>query len=323
MTVAGQLLEVSNLTTTFHTDEGVVRAVDDVSFRLEEGETLGIVGETGCGKSSLARSILGLVPPPGRVEAKRIRYRHIELSSFSSRSWRRLRGSEIGFIPQNPFGALSPVIRINDQFRHVLRAHQSLSRRACRSEAAKMLERVRIRDPERVLRGYAHELSGGMAQRTVIAMALVLTPRLIVADEPTTGLDVSVQRQILELVAELKRDAGSSMILVSHDLGVVAQYCDRIAVMYAGRIVEMGTVLDVLRAPAHPYTTALVSAVPKPGTELESLGGTVPDLREPISGCAFFDRCPHRMDPRCENERPMLREVGVDHWAATFCDIPR
>ena len=162
-----------------------------------------------------------------------------------------------------------------------------------------------------------------MAQRTVIAMALVLTPRLIVADEPTTGLDVSVQRQILELVAELKRDAGSSMILVSHDLGVVAQYCDRIAVMYAGRIVETGTVLDVLRAPAHPYTTALVSAVPKPGTKLESLGGTVPDLREPISGCAFFDRCPHRMDPRCDNERPMLREVGIDHWAATFCDIPR
>jgi peptide/nickel transport system ATP-binding protein len=298
-----------------------VLAVDGASFRLNEGETLGIVGETGCGKSTLARSILGLVRPPGEVDAQCIRYRNRELSGISRREWRQLRGSEIGFIPQNPFGALSPVMRISDQFHHVLKAHGNLSRQARWQEAATMLDRVGIHEPERVLRGYVHELSGGMAQRTVISMALILSPRLIVADEPTTGLDVSVQKQILELVVDLKQNTGSSMILVSHDLGVVAQYCDKVAVMYAGRIIEIGTVFDVLKRSAHPYTIALLAAVPKPGSELQSLSGTVPDLREPLLGCAFYERCPYRMDPRCENERPEMRLVGDSHWVATFCDV--
>ena len=309
------ILEVDGLTTRFATRRGDVHAVNGVSFTVGDGEIVGIVGESGCGKSVTIRSILGLVRSPGRVADGRVSFIGNEIQHLPQRHLRRLRGASMGFIAQNPFGALNPILRIDRQFHNMIRAHAKTTRAKSRARAKAMMDAVGISDPERVLGGYAHELSGGMAQRVVIAMALTLDPRLVVADEPTTALDVTIQRQILDLLRRVVRDDHRSMLLVTHDLGVVAQYCDRVVVMYAGKVVESGLVADVFQEPAHPYTLALLQAVPRPGHELRALGGRVPDLVDYPVGCPYADRCRFRFD-RCTDEAPELlpepRASGAD-----------
>ncbi|MCY3663365.1 MAG: ABC transporter ATP-binding protein [bacterium] len=314
------LLEVSDLRVQFRSRRRTVHAVNGVSFAIGEGETVGLVGETGCGKSATVRAIIGLLKSPGRVTAGAVRLEGTDLVGLQPRQLRQIRGARIGFVPQNPFGALNPVLRIERQFRNVIRAHGRGRRGEIRSTALDMLDAVGIADPDRVLRGYAHELSGGMAQRVVIALAMVLNPRLVVADEPTTGLDLTIQRQILDLIRDLAETEGRSMLLVTHDVGVVAQYCSRVLVMYAGQVVESGPVRRVLTEPAHPYTEALLAAVPRRGERLVGAQGTVPTLLELPPGCFYYDRCQYRSDPRCATEAPSLREVGPEHWAAVHYD---
>ena len=304
------LLEVKNLHTRFTTHRGVVRAVNGISFEIREGELVGLVGETGCGKSVTARSVLGLIRPPGRIVEGEINFEGTNLRDLSRREFRNLRGTGISFVPQNPWGALNPILRIERQFRNVIRAHTKASKQECWDMSLAMLESVGIQGPERILKGYAHQLSGGMAQRVVMAIALVLNPRLVIADEPTTGLDVTIQRQILDMVMELLERDRRAMLLVTHDLGVVAQYCHRVIVMYAGKIVESGPVSEVFVSPAHPYTQALLAAIPRPGHDLVSLRGRVPSLVDYPTGCPFKDRCDHAFEP-CEGTEPLLHELSV------------
>lgn len=314
------LLEVHALRTEFRTPRGVVRAVNGVSFAVAEGELLGLVGETGCGKSVTARSILGLIRPPGHVVGGRITFDAVDLQNLKRRDLQKLRGSEISFVPQNPWGSLNPILSIEQQFRNVIKAHRpDLAKQRCSDMALEMLQAVGIHDAMRVLKGHAHELSGGMAQRVVIAIAMVLDPRLVIADEPTTGLDVTIQRQILDLVRRLLREHSRSMILVTHDLGVVAQYCDRVAVMYAGKIVEIGPVHEVMKEPAHPYTHALLQAIPRPGRRLVPLLGTVPSLINYPAGCPFHPRCAFVQENSRQIE-PELRELTPGR--AVACHLP-
>lgn len=313
------LLEVSNLHTRFHTHRGVVRAVNGISFEIREGELVGLVGETGCGKSVTARSLLGLVRSPGRIAEGEIVFDGTDLRALSGREFRKLRGTGISFVPQNPWGALNPILRIERQFRNVIRAHTDASRSECWDMSLAMLQKVGIQGPERILKGYTHQLSGGMAQRVVMAIALVLNPRLVIADEPTTGLDVTIQRQILDMVMELLAEERRAMLLVTHDLGVVAQYCHRVIVMYAGKIVEEGPVAEVFVDPAHPYTQALLAAIPRPGQKLVSLRGRVPSLIDYPKGCPFADRCDHAFE-LCTVEEPLLRELTVARHFA--CHLP-
>jgi oligopeptide/dipeptide ABC transporter ATP-binding protein len=315
------LLEVRDLRTEFHTHRGVVHAVNGVSFSIAEGELVGLVGETGCGKSVTARSVIGLVKPPGRVVGGSVTLRGRDLRRVSSRELRRIRGGQISFVPQNPWGSLNPVLRIERQYRNVIRAHlKGVSRREAWDRSLRMLEHVGIRDPGRVLRGYAHELSGGMAQRVVIGMSLVANPGLVIADEPTTGLDVTIQRQILDMIMSLLEEEHRAMLLVTHDLGIVAQYCHRVIVMYAGKVVESGPVSEVLTSPAHPYTEALIGAIPKPGRELTRLRGTVPSLIDYPRGCPFRERCDYVHELSGEVE-PELRLISPGRMLA--CHLPK
>lgn len=285
-------LEVRDLTTRFMTRRGAVHAVNGVSFDVPPRSIVGVVGESGCGKSATIRSILGLVPPPGEVISGEARLDGVDLLSLRSRELRQIRGTRVGFVAQNPFGALNPILKVGRQFHNVISAHRSRVSRAESTEIAReMLNRVGIPGVQRVLDGHAHELSGGMAQRVVIAMALSLDPDLVVADEPTTALDVTIQRQILDLVRDLVVNGGRSMLLVTHDLGVVSQYCDDVVVMYAGKVVETGPVSEVFRSPAHPYTLALLESVPRRGELLRPLTGRVPDLIDYPKGCPFRFRC--------------------------------
>jgi oligopeptide/dipeptide ABC transporter ATP-binding protein len=314
------LLSVSDLRTEFKTRRGIVHAVNGVEFDIGEGELVGLVGETGCGKSVTARSIISLVTAPGRVVGGDVRFDGRDMRAARGRELRRIRGNGVAFIPQNPWGALNPVISIERQFRNVIRAHDGrVSRRECWVRANEMLERVGIQGPDRVLKGYAHELSGGMAQRVVIGLALVLNPRLVIADEPTTGLDVTIQRQILDLIMELLERDRRAMLLVTHDLGIVAQYCHRVIVMYAGKVVESGLVNEVMLQPAHPYTRALLGAIPRPGQELTTLRGRVPDLIDYPTGCPFRARCDFASEV-CEQEEPMLRDLSSATRVA--CHLP-
>jgi peptide/nickel transport system ATP-binding protein len=316
------LLSVAELKVEFVTKLGTVKAVNGISFGVSEGEIVGLVGETGCGKSATARAMIGLLRRPGRVVHGTIEFDGAKVLSLPPKALRRIRGPGLGFVPQNPFGSLNGTLRIERQFRNVFRAHGDASRAEIRSASIKTLDDVGIPDPERILRGYAHELSGGMAQRVVIALALSLNPKLLIADEPTTGLDLTIQRQILDLLHQLVTVQGRSMLLVSHDLGVVAQYCSRVLVMYAGVIVESGPVREVLKTPAHPYTRALLAAVPRRGKSLRGLPGSVPDPIDYPVGCPFYDRCEFRADPRCATQAPPLRKIGPDHWVASFYDLP-
>lgn len=313
------MLEVSGLVTQFTVRHGIVHAVNDVSFEVRNGELVGLVGESGCGKSATVRSIMGLVDAPGRVVGGSVRLNGRELLGLPRRELRKIRGAQIGFVGQNPFAALNPVLKIEAQFANVARAHGRQRAAQARELAQARLSAVQMPAVERVLRGYAHELSGGMAQRVVIALAMLLDPELLIADEPTTALDVTVQREILETLRDLLARQTRSMLLVTHDLGVVAQYCDSVIVMYAGRVVERGPVKTVFRSPSHPYTQALLEAVPRPGRPVRQLRGSLPDpLHYPI-GCPYAARCPLAADV-CATTFPERRPTKTG--AEVACHFP-
>ena len=316
------LLSVRDLRTHFFSAGKVVRALDGVSFDIAEGEVFGIVGETGCGKSVTALSILRLIPfPPGKIVSGAIRFKETELLSLPPERMRAFRGKEISMIFQEPMTSLNPVFRVGEQMREVIALHQGLGREKAWEAAVAMLARVRIPEAEKVARCYPHQLSGGMRQRVMIAMELSCRPALLIADEPTTALDVTIQAQILRLLQEMRRELGTAILLITHDLGVVAQMCDRVAVMYAGGIVEEAGVVEIFEAPRHPYTQGLWGAIPPVEQERESLAvipGTVPDLSRPPAGCPFHPRCDSFLPGRCDRAVPAETRLGPRHVVACF-----
>ncbi|MFL5617539.1 MAG: ABC transporter ATP-binding protein [Gemmatimonadaceae bacterium] len=310
------LLEIEKLRTYFYTDNGVARAVDGVSFSVGVGETVGVVGESGCGKSVTALSILRLVRPPGRIEQGSVmRFEGRDLLGLDEREMQKVRGNRIAMVFQEPMTALNPVFTIGDQIGEVARIHAAASKRDAWAKAIEMLKVVGIPAPEQRAGEYPHQLSGGMRQRVVIAMALVMNPALVIADEPTTALDVTIQAQILELLADLTRRLGTSVLLITHDLGVVAENCTRVIVMYAGEVVEEATTVDLFARAHHPYTEGLLGAMPRVGGEkdrLATIPGTVPPPTNWPEGCRFRDRCPYSWE-RCESEHPPLYQIGGGH----------
>jgi oligopeptide/dipeptide ABC transporter ATP-binding protein len=311
--MSAPLLQVTDLRTYFFTDQGVARAVDGVSFTVAEGETLALVGESGCGKTVTSLSILGLVPdPPGRIlPGSSIRFRGEELVGSSPERMRRLRGNEISMIFQEPMTSLNPVFTIGEQIAEPLRLHRRLGKREARERGIELLREVRIPEPQLRFDEYPHQLSGGMRQRVMIAMALACEPALLVADEPTTALDVTIQAQILELLAELRERRRMAVLLITHDLGVVAEVADRVVVMYAGQVAETGTAGEIFRAPAHPYTEGLLASIPRVdriGERLRPIPGVVPPPHAWPAGCRFADRCPYVWE-RGRSEPPPLLEL--------------
>ncbi len=320
------LLQVDNLAVEFIVPRGSVRAVNDLSFSVRAGETLGIVGESGCGKSVTALSLLRLIPSPGRVAAGRILLDGRDLLMLSEAQMQQIRGNRVAMVFQEPMTSLNPVLTIGRQISETLVRHEGLSRRAARRRAVELLDLVRIVEPQRRLLQYPHELSGGMRQRVVIAMALSCSPKLLVADEPTTALDVSVQAQILNLLTELKRATGMGLILITHDLGVVAETCERVMVMYAGTKVEETATAELFRRPLHPYTSALMRAMPRLARRHESaakprrldeIPGMVPSLSTIAEGCRFAERCKHAV-ALCRSTEQVVREISPDHFAACW-----
>jgi len=313
------LLEIDGLRTQFSTEDGVVRAVNDIGFSLQQGETLGLVGESGCGKSVTALSIMGLLPRIGRVVGGSVRFESRDLLALSEREMRQIRGNRIGMIFQEPMTSLNPVHTIGEQVAEAARIHQNLGRAAARARAEDMLRRVRVPDPSRRLRDYPHQFSGGMRQRAMIAMALICSPRLLIADEPTTALDVTIQAQILRLILELKERIGAGVLMITHDLGVVAETCQRVIVMYAGRVVEEAPVEMLFDSPAHPYTRGLMASVPRGADRrrrrLPEIPGVVASLSQPMIGCAFAPRCPMAID-NCRAATPELRSIAEGHRVA-------
>ncbi len=310
------LLEIRELRTFFYTIRGIVKAVDNVSLKLEKGETLGIVGESGCGKSTLAWSIIGLVPPPGRIVGGSIIIDGMDITKMNENDIRHdIRWKKVSMIFQGAMNALNPVYKIRDQVAEPLLLNGYTEEEAY-NRVNELLENVGL--SSKIGERYPHELSGGMKQRVVIAMALVLEPDIVIADEPTTALDVVVQAQILNLLKELQRKKKRSIIIISHDLGVVTELAEKIAVMYAGKIVEYGTAEQIFENPLHPYTQALIRAVPRltgPVSKLEYIPGSPPDLRNPPPGCRFAPRCNKAFDP-CSKEEPLLKEVENGHYVA-------
>ena len=311
------VLEVRNLKTSFFTGEGIVKAVDDVSFNVTRGETLGLVGESGCGKSVTAMSITRLVSPPGRVVGGQILLNGQDLLGLSETDMRRVRGSQISMVFQEPMTALNPVLEVGFQIAEAVAAHENVSRKEAWDRAVESMRAVSIPDPEKRAKDYPHHLSGGMRQRVMIAMALVCRPTLLIADEPTTALDVTIQAQILELLDSLRHQYDLSMILISHDLGVIAEVAENVAVMYAGKIVEIGPVMDVFHNAKHPYTQGLLQSIPKLGSSLarkrrlDVIEGMVPNLLQLPAGCAFAPRC-HKRTPECSaSEIPLLPMSAV------------
>jgi len=306
------LLSLRHLVTAFDTDEGYLRAVDDVSFDVLPGKTLGIVGESGCGKSVTSLSILRLIPsPPGFIESGEALFQGKDLLQLSEREMRRIRGNDISMIFQEPMTSLNPVYTVGSQIIEAIRLHQSISRRAAKARAIELLDLVGIPAPSERVDSYPHTLSGGMRQRAMIAMALACEPRLLIADEPTTALDVTIQAQILDLLRSLQEDLGMSIIFISHDLGVMAEFSHEIAVMYAGKIVEHAETTELFRAPKHPYTQGLLRSLPSQrnrGERLPTIPGIVPDLRSLPPGCRFQDRC-DRVSDACRVEEPHLLQV--------------
>jgi len=312
------LLSVDGLRTHFHTGAGVVRAVDGVSFAIERREVLGLVGESGCGKSVTSLSIMRLVPPPGRVVAGRIRLEGEELLDKDAEAMRRVRGARIAMVFQEPMTSLNPVFTIGDQIAAAVRAHAGDSRRAAWDRAVEMLDRVQVPSPRERARDYPHQLSGGLRQRAMLALALAPGPELLIADEPTTALDVTIQAQILDLLRRLQAERGMAVLLITHDLGVVAELCHRVAVIYAGRIVELASVETIFREPLHPYTRGLLRCLPHPdrfGRPLSSIEGAPPDLRRVDGGCRFAPRCPLAVDS-CRVDEPGLVERKPGHFVA-------
>lgn len=312
------LLEIRDLKINFYTYRGVVKALEGINLKIMPGEAVGLVGETGCGKSVTVRAVIGFVEPPGRLESGEILLDGIDLLKLSERGLRRVRGREISFIFQEPKKALDPTATIGSQIIEAATAARGIGSQEAKDLAIRTLEKVGLGDAERVMQSYSFELSGGMAQRAMIAMAVVGGSRLMIADEPTSALDVSIQAQILRLLRDIRKDQGSSLLLITHDLGVAAENCDRIIVMYAGRIVESGPVKDIFHSAAHPYTDKLLRALPAPGRQtLEAITGTVPDLIDPPSGCRFSNRC-DRATSECSAGRPPFIAVGDDHAVACF-----
>ena len=323
------LLEVRNLRTVFHTPEGRLDAVDGVSLKVHSGETLGIVGESGCGKSVTALSILRLVPsPPGRIEGGEILLGGQDLLGLSSAEMRKVRGNRISMIFQEPMTSLNPVFTIESQISEAIELHQKLSKAEVKEKVVDSLNLVGIPNPAERMKDYPHQLSGGMRQRVMIAMALSCQPDLLIADEPTTALDVTIQAQILDLIDRLKIEMGMSVLLITHDLGIIAEVAQRVAVMYAGRVVETCRVKDIFERPRHPYTVGLLNSLPRLGRRagknrqpLHAIPGTVPTLLDRVPGCAFKDRCPRAIG-MCATADPPLEEVGADHAVACFNRTP-
>jgi peptide/nickel transport system ATP-binding protein len=319
------VLDVKNLETVFFTNSGLFRAVDDLSFSVRRGETLAIVGESGCGKSVSALSIMRLVPnPPGRIVGGTVVLEGIDLLALDETEMRKIRGDRISMIFQEPMTSLNPVIRIGDQIAEAVRLHRDMTRRQAWEKAVEMLRLVRIPEPARRALEYPHQLSGGMRQRAMIAMALACRPALLIADEPTTALDVTIQAQILALVLDLQKELGMGLILITHDLGVVAQTAQRVIVMYAGKKVEEASVETLFADPRHPYTRGLMASIPavpslqdKAGARLAEIPGTVPSLTNLPNGCAFAPRCSLAI-ARCRQEYPPLQHWGGDHLAACW-----
>lgn len=307
------LLEIQNLTTVFPTEEGVATAVDDLSLSVEAGSVLGIVGESGCGKSITSLSILRLVPPPGKVVKGKILLEGKNLLDLSEAEMRSIRGNNIGLIPQDPMTSLNPVYTIGEQIMEAIELHQKVSKKEARLRAIEVLNQVRIPQAEERIDEYPHQFSGGMRQRVMIAMALSCEPKLLIADEPTTALDVTVQAQILDLLRQIQKDRGMSIVLITHDLGVVAEMCHKVAVMYAGSIVESASVEELFRNPLHPYTVGLMNSLPRPGTKrLIPIEGQPPSLIDLPPGCRFADRCP-LVEPRSRERLPDLEEKAPGH----------
>jgi len=310
------LLEVEDLHTVFQTDDGVVRAVNGVSLEVRAGETLGVVGESGCGKSVTAFSIMRLIPsPPGRITQGAVRLRGRNLLDLDEESMRKLRGNEISMIFQEPMTALNPVYTVGDQIMEAIRLHQKVGKTEAKKRAITMLEHVGIPSPAQRVDEYPHQLSGGMRQRVMMAMALSCNPAVLIADEPTTALDVTIQAQILDLLKRLQKEMGMAIILITHDLGVVAETADRVAVMYAGRVVEYAPVRDLFASPQHPYTLGLLESIPKMNerkTRLSVVPGTVPPPTAFPPGCAFHPRCPFAAEI-CRSEIPVLEETEAGH----------
>jgi peptide/nickel transport system ATP-binding protein len=320
--VAERLLEVRGLKTHFATDDGMVHAVDGVDLHIDAGETLGVVGESGCGKSVTAFTIMRLIPiPPGRIVAGEVLWRGRDLLKLDDDAMRAIRAKEIAMVFQEPMTSLNPVYTVGEQIAEVVRLHQGLGRRAAMAKAADMLKLVHIPHPERRVGDYPHQFSGGMRQRVMIAMALSCNPKLLIADEPTTALDVTIQAQILELLNDLKDRLGMAVMLITHAMGVVAETAQRVVVMYAGKVVEEAPVDEIFRSPRHPYTQGLIRSIPRIDAEdvgtrrLDAIPGTVPSLLEPLPGCRFAARCPHVRD-ECLPETPPLREISPGHKVA-------
>jgi len=306
--LTSHLLKIEELKTYFFTSEGIVKAVDDVSLHIDANEAVGLVGESGCGKTMTAFSIMRLVPsPPGRIVQGRILLRGKDLLQFSKDEMREIRGREIGMVFQDPMTYLNPVMRISEQMTEVLVEHQRVSGLQAKQRAIEMLERMQIPSPDKVVNYYPYQLSGGMRQRVLIAMAMSCEPSLLIMDEPTTALDATVQAQILRLIRRLRKDFGSSILMITHDLGIIAEICDRVCVMYAGKIIETADVYGIFQRPKHPYTIGLLSSIlriDKYKEVLPTIDGVVPDLMNPPSGCRFHPRCPNVMSVCCERPPP-------------------
>ena len=317
------LLSVRGLKTYFHTFGGVVKAVDGVSFDLAAGEIMGLVGESGGGKSMIGFSIMGLIDAPGRIEAGQIIFGGQDLAQLDEAQIRKIRGKEIAMIFQDPMTALNPLYTIGNQIEEMLKLHTSLNRAQRRERAIQMLHQVGISQPEERLGNYPHQFSGGMRQRVVIAIAMIAGPRLLIADEPTTALDVTIQAQLLRLMRQQVEDSGASLILITHDLAAVSQMADKITVLYCGRIVERGSAQEIIARPRHPYTRGLIDSIPQHTAErkrrLSQIPGTVPDIRTLPPGCTFAPRCSHAADI-CRNSDPALSATSASH--AVACHFP-
>ncbi|MCK5826566.1 MAG: ABC transporter ATP-binding protein [Desulfuromusa sp.] len=325
------LLNVEHLKTYFHTSRGVVKAVDDVSFTLEKGEVLGIVGESGCGKSVTSQSIMRLIPePPGKIEGGKILFDNMDIARMPLSEVKKIRGKRISMIFQEPMTSLNPVKTIGWQISEMFRLHQGLNKKESMAKAVEMLSKVQIPEPEKRARSFSHQMSGGMRQRAMIAMALACNPEILIADEPTTALDVTVQAQILDLMKQLRRDFSTAILLITHDLGVIADSADRIMVMYAGKVVESASTLEIFENPTHPYTRGLMGSMPVLGTKtspdsettpsqkkvrkrLQEIKGMVPSLTNLPQGCFFYPRCDKAIDI-CKTKMPEITERKAGHW---------
>ncbi|MFN2276930.1 MAG: ABC transporter ATP-binding protein [Candidatus Promineifilaceae bacterium] len=314
------ILEIKNLKTYFYTEAGAVKAVDSVNLVVRRGEVLGLVGESGCGKSVTSLSIMRLISQPGRIVAGEIIFDNEDLLKLPEKKMVAIRGNRMSMIFQQPQSSLNPVFRVGDQLSEAIVLHQDVSKEEAHERTIELLRMVGIPEPESRARAYPHELSGGMAQRVMIAMALACVPELLIADEPTTALDVTIQAQILDLMRNLRNKMDTAIILITHDLGVVAEMCDRVNVMYAGRIVEEAGVVELFKSPKHPYTAALIGSTPVLGQadrELTTIPGSVPNLIDLPVGCKFAPRCQARIDnqlERCTEEEPHLKEIAPNHW---------